>query len=131
MALTVAEEKSLDLLLWKLSTRLHRKEGGDPTDVDVDKWMFAYDQSVRIADSHLSCQFLEAMDSTVLLLYGCIAYALKKPPGLLKSTHSCSYGNPENSPSKTSFLGTCFSLKITMLRHRKDIRHPKSWMDYS
>jgi len=73
------------------------------------------------ADYHLSCQFLEAMDSTVLLLYGCIEYALKKPPGLLKSTHSCSYGNPENSPSKTSFLGTCFSLKI----------NPKSWMDYS
>lgn len=55
MALTVAEEKSLDLLLWKLSTRLHRKEGGDPTDVDVDKWMFACDQSVRIADYHPSC----------------------------------------------------------------------------
>lgn len=114
MALTV-EEKSLDLLLWKLSTRLHRKEGGDPTDVDVDKWMFAYDQSVRIADSHLSCQFLEAMDSTVLLLYGCIAYALKKPPGLLKSTHSCSYGNPENSPRYPTsqimdglFLRRCF-----------------------
>ena len=34
MALTSAEKKSLDMLVWKLSTRLHLAEGGDTDDCE-------------------------------------------------------------------------------------------------
>ena len=60
-ALTASEMKSLDVMVWKLSSRIHREDGGDSDDCDSSEERDIIKRAKKVIKEHLKDVSLETM----------------------------------------------------------------------